>query len=223
MFRCSVIFWPLWTYRLSFKYFLNGAIFGKKRYFISNMFFWFSVQIVFYTYITNKQSNKRPLIKCALPYTDIHLCFYRFCDHHRGTSQEYWKIQQLPKLCKQNHLNVTVNIWSGPYNFYSLQQHVVLLKQFGLLLYFTNILVRHRGDGHKTDRIIVLTINTEWYSIFCQCEFVGLLRKRQIRKCAGVEYIQIICSENRFIPKIIQQYINLRGPYIQVSAVSVGV
>ena len=35
-------------------------------------------------------------------------------------------------------------------------------------------------------------------------------------------YIQIIFSENRFIPRIIQQYVNLRGSYIQVSAVSVG-
>jgi hypothetical protein len=59
---------------MSFKCFVKGAIFGKKMFLYETcLFFLFSVQIVFT--ITKQQTNKRTLIICALPYTDIHLHF----------------------------------------------------------------------------------------------------------------------------------------------------
>jgi hypothetical protein len=64
------------------------------------MSFWFSVMLLLH--LRNKQTNKRTLIKCALPYTDIYLhVSIGFATTivtvlHKNTD----KIQQLPKLRK---------------------------------------------------------------------------------------------------------------------------
>jgi len=72
MFGCSIISLASLDVPLSFKYSVNGAIFGNRIFYIKHVFLIFNTDC-FYSYVTNKQTNKRTLIKCPLPYTDIHL------------------------------------------------------------------------------------------------------------------------------------------------------
>lgn len=80
MFSVQLFLWPLRMYIISFKYFINGAIFGKKIFCIKYLFLIFNIDY-FYTYIAIKQTHIDKI--CCIIYWCSPTCFYRFCGPHQ--------------------------------------------------------------------------------------------------------------------------------------------
>jgi len=62
MFRCSIISLASLDVPMSFKYFVNGAIFGKNIIYEKRLFY-FQYRL-FFPYVINKQTNKQTNAHC---------------------------------------------------------------------------------------------------------------------------------------------------------------
>ena len=103
---------------------------------------------------------------CFIIHYNSPICFGRFCDHHQRTLQEYW----------YNIANVSFTYFYNNIIQYCMtkgtawHRHcIILLKQFGQLLYVTGVPVKRLDDSRKSDR------NTQrWFLMYDKTYFIRM-------------------------------------------------